>query len=154
VLGQIKWEQMVFLGNPEYGVDLMPIDFVKVAEACGGRGVHIEDPRRCREQLAAALRMDGPVVIECVVDANEAPMPPTIKPEQAQHWAEALARGDVNRKAIGVTLFRDVVSELGEPASPAGLVPRIVDKVQETLGIGDGNGKSMAGEKRGSGENV
>jgi pyruvate dehydrogenase (quinone) len=21
-LGQIKWEQMVFLGNPEYGVDL------------------------------------------------------------------------------------------------------------------------------------
>ena len=26
-LGQIKWEQMVFLGNPEYGVDLHPIDF-------------------------------------------------------------------------------------------------------------------------------
>jgi len=31
VLGQIKWEQMVFLGNPEYGVELAPIDFVKVA---------------------------------------------------------------------------------------------------------------------------
>ena len=27
VLGMIKWEQMVFLGNPEYGVDLSPIDF-------------------------------------------------------------------------------------------------------------------------------
>ena len=26
-LGQIQWEQMVFLGNPEYGVDLAPIDF-------------------------------------------------------------------------------------------------------------------------------
>ncbi|MBV8269960.1 MAG: thiamine pyrophosphate-requiring protein, partial [Planctomycetaceae bacterium] len=35
-LGQIKWEQMVFLGNPEYGVELQPIDFVKFAEACGG----------------------------------------------------------------------------------------------------------------------
>src|SRR5207237_7489721 len=35
-LGQIKWEQMVFLGNPEYGVQLEPIDFVKFAEACGG----------------------------------------------------------------------------------------------------------------------
>src|SRR5262249_22555395 len=33
VLGQIKWEQMVFLGNPEYGVALQPIDFVKFAEA-------------------------------------------------------------------------------------------------------------------------
>jgi thiamine pyrophosphate-dependent acetolactate synthase large subunit-like protein len=37
-LGQIKWEQMVFLGNPEYGVELQPIDFVKFAEACGGVG--------------------------------------------------------------------------------------------------------------------
>ena len=36
VLGMIKWEQMVFLGNPEYGVQLNPIDFVKFAEACGG----------------------------------------------------------------------------------------------------------------------
>src|SRR5205823_118157 len=26
-LGQIKWEQMVFLGNPEYGCELHPIDF-------------------------------------------------------------------------------------------------------------------------------
>jgi pyruvate dehydrogenase (quinone) len=25
-LGQIKWEQMVFLGDPEYGCDLQPID--------------------------------------------------------------------------------------------------------------------------------
>src|SRR6266508_2258720 len=37
-LGQIKWEQMVFLGNPEFAVDLQPIDFVKVAEACGATG--------------------------------------------------------------------------------------------------------------------
>ena len=29
-LGQIKWEQMVFLGNPEYGCDLQPIDFAAV----------------------------------------------------------------------------------------------------------------------------
>ena len=35
VLGMIKWGQMVFLGNPEYGVALAPIDFVKFAEACG-----------------------------------------------------------------------------------------------------------------------
>src|SRR5690606_9512788 len=26
-LGQIKWEQMMFLGNPEYGAELEPIDF-------------------------------------------------------------------------------------------------------------------------------
>ena len=30
-LGQIKWEQMVFLGNPEYGCELQPIDFAGFA---------------------------------------------------------------------------------------------------------------------------
>src|SRR5262249_22536128 len=38
-LGQIKWEQMVFLGNPEYGVELQPIDFAAFARACGATGV-------------------------------------------------------------------------------------------------------------------
>ena len=32
-LGQIKWEQMVFLGNPEYGCELQPIDFAAFARA-------------------------------------------------------------------------------------------------------------------------
>ena len=38
-LGQIQWEQMVFLGNPEYGCDLQPIDFAAIARACGGHGI-------------------------------------------------------------------------------------------------------------------
>ncbi|MGH3319217.1 MAG: hypothetical protein ACRDN9_03385 [Streptosporangiaceae bacterium] len=28
-LGLIKWEQTVFLGNPEYGVNMVAMDFVK-----------------------------------------------------------------------------------------------------------------------------
>jgi pyruvate dehydrogenase (quinone)/pyruvate oxidase len=37
-----RWEQLSFLGNPEYGNDLVPTDFVKIAEACGnaGSGAH------------------------------------------------------------------------------------------------------------------
>ncbi len=46
-LGQIKWEQMVFLGNPEYGCDLHPIDFAAVARACGGTGFTIERAEHC-----------------------------------------------------------------------------------------------------------
>src|SRR5437899_5667878 len=44
VLGMIKWEQMVFLGNPEYGVELEPIDFVRFAESCGPIGFRCETP--------------------------------------------------------------------------------------------------------------
>src|SRR5437763_12892919 len=54
-LGQIKWEQMVFLGNPEYGVELHPIDFAEFAHACGGAGFTIEDPAECGEILDSAL---------------------------------------------------------------------------------------------------
>ena len=47
-LGQIRWEQMAFLGNPEYGCDLQPIDFAAFARACGATGFTIEDPAACR----------------------------------------------------------------------------------------------------------
>ncbi len=55
-LGQIKWEQMVFLGNPEYGCDLNPINFAEFARACGGEGFTIEDPEECGDILERALR--------------------------------------------------------------------------------------------------
>jgi pyruvate dehydrogenase (quinone) len=111
-LGQIKWEQMVFLGNPEYGCELHPIDFVKVAEACGARGVRIEDPRRADEQLGDAFGADGPVLIEAVIDANEAPMPAYIKKEQAIKFAKSLLRGQPDREAIVKTLVEDRVREM------------------------------------------
>src|SRR5256714_9307189 len=61
-LGMIKWEQMVFLGNPEFACDLQPIDFAAVARACGATGVTIEDPAQCGAQLDQALALPGPVV--------------------------------------------------------------------------------------------
>src|SRR5229473_4869180 len=62
-LGQIKWEQMVFLGNPEYGCDLQPIDFAAVARACGATGFRVEDPADCGRVLDEALALDGPVIV-------------------------------------------------------------------------------------------
>jgi pyruvate dehydrogenase (quinone) len=105
-LGQIKWEQMVFLGNPEYGVELQPIDFVKVAEACGGTGITIDDPADCATGVAEALARPGPVLIEAVVDPLEAPMPATVTREQAVHFAESILRGqpkglEIARHALG-----------------------------------------------------
>lgn len=111
-LGQIKWEQIVFLGNPEYGVELHPIDFVKVAEACGAQGFHCERAEEVRPTLEAAFRARGPAVIEAVVDPYEPPMPASIKPKQALHLAEALARGEPNRVRIGLTLFRDKIRDI------------------------------------------
>ena len=114
VLGQIKWEQMVFLGNPEYGVDLAPIDFVKFAEACGATGFRIDDPKDCGTILdrALAANVGGPVLIEAVVDPFEAPMPAKVTLEQAAKFAESLMRGEPNRSKIIATQISDKVREL------------------------------------------
>src|SRR5262249_54520266 len=105
-LGQIKWEQMVFLGNPEYGVDLEPIDFASFARACGGRGYTIVDPRDCGQVLDEALAQPGPTLIEAVVDPFEPPMPAKIAPDQAIKFAESLIRGEPNRKEIIATVLK------------------------------------------------
>jgi thiamine pyrophosphate-dependent acetolactate synthase large subunit-like protein len=110
-LGQIKWEQMVFLGNPEYGVQLQPIDFVKFAEACGGVGFHCETPDQVRPAIAAAFASNKPAIVEAVVDPFEPPMPAQASVKQALHFAEALARGEPNRVKIATTIYRDKVTE-------------------------------------------
>jgi pyruvate dehydrogenase (quinone)/pyruvate oxidase len=111
-LGQIKWEQMVFLGNPEYGCDLHPIDFAGVARSCGGAGFSVDDADMCGSVLRMALETEGPALVEAVVDPNTPPMPGKIKAQQALHMAEALARGEVDRKTIIAEVIKDRAREL------------------------------------------
>lgn len=111
-LGQIKWEQIGFLGNPEYECDLHPIDFVKFAEACGGRGYRIDDAKMCHAQLSEALADPGPVVIEAVVDSNEPPMPPTASFDDAVNLAKAVVKGTPGGLDIAKHILSDKVREL------------------------------------------
>jgi pyruvate dehydrogenase (quinone) len=111
-LGQIKWEQMVFLGNPEYGCELEPIDFAKIAEACGGKGYTMTDPKECGAILDQAFAEPGPVLIEAVIDPNEPPYPPKATLADMKHLAQALLKGTPNRKEIALTIASDKVKEL------------------------------------------
>jgi pyruvate dehydrogenase (quinone)/pyruvate oxidase len=111
-LGQIKWEQMVFLGNPEYGCELHPIDFAAFARACGGTGFTIEDPAQCGVILDEALRTPGPAIVEAVVDPFVPPMPADITADQAIKFAESLARGTPDRMKIAGTVLKDKLREM------------------------------------------
>ncbi len=111
-LGQIKWEQMVFLGNPEYACDLHPADFVMIARGAGIEAIRIEDAEDCGKQLDSAVTRLGPVLIEAVVDQFTPPMPAKIKASQAVKLAEALVRGEPNRSRIVLTNLHDSVREL------------------------------------------
>lgn len=111
-LGQIKWEQMVFLGNPEFGVDLTPIDFAEFAHSCGGIGFTVEEPGDCGRTMEEFLNAPGPAILQAVVDPLEPPLPPKVNAQQALHFAESLARGEPNRGKIAMTAFSDKVREL------------------------------------------
>jgi pyruvate dehydrogenase (quinone)/pyruvate oxidase len=111
MLGQIKWEQMAFLGNPEFGCDLQPVDFATVARGFGGNGFSIEEPADCAQTLQRALATPGLVVVEALVDPNDPPLLPKIKYEHAKHFAEALTRGTeavqkLQRIFCGIPLLR------------------------------------------------
>jgi pyruvate dehydrogenase (quinone)/pyruvate oxidase len=112
VLGQIKWEQMVFLGNPEFGVQLHPIDFAEFAHACGGVGFTLEDPAECASTVEQFLAAPGPAILQAVVDQLEPPLPGKITADQALHFAESLARGEPNRAKIALTAVSEKVREL------------------------------------------
>src|SRR6476620_4995497 len=133
-LGQIKWEQMVFLGNPEFGVELQPFDFVKFAEACGAAGFHAEAPDDLPRTLRAFLDAPGPALLEAVVDPYEPPMPPMVTFDPAEKMAKALARSEANRNKIAVTLFRDQIEDY---AAKPGPLHRIAETVAGAI---SGNG--------------
>jgi pyruvate dehydrogenase (quinone) len=51
-LAEVKFEQKE-IGNPEFGCDLAPIDFVAFARACGAEGFRCERP----EEVRSACRL-------------------------------------------------------------------------------------------------
>jgi pyruvate dehydrogenase (quinone)/pyruvate oxidase len=111
-LGQIKWEQMVFLGNPEYGCDLHPIDFAAFARACGGTGFTVTDAEECGRTVEAFLAASGPAILDAVVDPFEPPLPAKVTAEQAAKFARSLLRGEPNREKIAWTVLSDRVREM------------------------------------------
>jgi thiamine pyrophosphate-dependent acetolactate synthase large subunit-like protein len=75
ILSEVRFEQEE-RGNPPYGCDLGPIDFVAFAKACGADGFRCATaaevgPALC-PALSAALRSPKAAIVEAVVDPEEA----------------------------------------------------------------------------------
>ena len=112
ILGMIRWEQMAFLGNPEYGIEFSQIDFVKIAEACGGKGFSITKMEEVKPIIHEALmEKHVPVIVDAHVDPFEAPLPPKISMEFVGNIAKAFTKGQPYAKEIGLTLSIDQLHE-------------------------------------------
>ena len=67
-LGQIKWEQMVFLGNPEFGCELAADRLRGLCAGMRRHGLYDRRSGRVRRDARQALATAGPVLVEAVVD--------------------------------------------------------------------------------------
>lgn len=106
-LGQIKWEQLMFLGNPEYECDLTPIDFAAAAGAFGIKGLRTSDPDSCVRALDEAFAHDGPVLVEATVDPYEPLLPAKRIDKYARNLDKALDEGTRDAPEIRAALERE-----------------------------------------------
>ena len=110
-LGMIRWEQMAFLGNPEFGVEFSDIDFANFAKCCGGKGYTIKDSNEIEQVMQAAMEEKiKPVIVEAYVDPFEPPLPPKIDDTFTKNIAKSFAKGQPYANRIGLTLFRNKIS--------------------------------------------
>jgi pyruvate dehydrogenase (quinone) len=103
---------MVFEGNPEFGVDLQPIDFAAFARACGAGGFTVDDPQKVESVLAEAYAHPGPALVEAVVDPHEPAMPGHVTMTQAWRFAQSLLRGEKDGMQIIKTVLEDRIREV------------------------------------------
>jgi pyruvate dehydrogenase (quinone) len=106
-LGQIKWEQMLFLGNPEFSCDLQPINFAAAARAMGCEGFFVDDPAQLGSVLRRAMAVQGPVLIEAAVDPNEPLLPAKVPESYAKNIARAIKEGTAGAGELLRALHRD-----------------------------------------------
>lgn len=79
VLGMVRQWQKIFYGNRFADTDPhRATDFVKVAEAFGVKGMRIHNNDEIQSVLEEALKVDGPVLVDCRIspDSNVLPMIP------------------------------------------------------------------------------
>ncbi len=74
-LAEVLFEQRE-LGNPTYGCELAPIDFVAFAKACGADGFRCTHPAEVKTAIQSTLRSPRTAVLEVLVDPNEKPALP------------------------------------------------------------------------------
>ena len=76
VLGMVRQWQNVFYDRRFSSSEPERVtNYVKVAEAFGAQGYHCETPAEFAAAMEKALKADGPVWIECVIDREEKVLP-------------------------------------------------------------------------------
>ena len=90
-LGMVKLEMQV-QGLPDNEINMVNPDFALVAQAMGFRGLTVHHPFEVEPALTAALREEGPVLINIMTNPEALAMPPRIEWEQVRGFALSMSK--------------------------------------------------------------
>jgi pyruvate dehydrogenase (quinone) len=112
-LNQVTWEQRAMEGDPRYDAsqDIPDFPYARYAELLGLRGIRVEVPEEVGSAWDAALAADRPVVLEAITDPAVPPLPPHITFQQATHFAQAILRGDSDRRGMIKQSLKQMIGE-------------------------------------------
>ncbi len=78
------------------GTELENPNFAAIANACGVKGIRVEQASQLDEAIQQALAHDGPALIDVVTAKEELAMPPQIEFEQAKGFSLYMLRAIIN----------------------------------------------------------
>jgi len=96
-LGMVKLEMRV-AGYEDFGVDVPPVNFAKLADACGIRGFRVERTSDLKDAFASALRHKGPALVDIVTNPNALALPPKIDAKEVAGYGLYVAKQTLHGK--------------------------------------------------------
>jgi len=96
-LGMVKLEMRV-AGYEDFGVDVPPVNFAKLADACGIRGFRVERTCDLKDAFASALRHKGPALVDIVTNPNALALPPKIDAKEVAGYGLYVAKQTLHGK--------------------------------------------------------
>lgn len=73
ILGYQLHAEDAGLGAHTNVCEFTAVDHAAIAEACGVKGIRVEEPGQIAAALAAAIEIEGSVVLDCIVEPNAMP---------------------------------------------------------------------------------
>ena len=93
----VKLEMRV-AGYEDFAVDVPPVNFAKLADACGIPGFRVERTSDLTDALASAFRHKGPALVDIVTNPNALALPPKIDTKEVAGYGLYVAKQTLHGK--------------------------------------------------------
>ena len=112
-LNQVTWEMRAMEGAPKFTESqrLPDVDYAAFAASLGLEAIAMDKPDQIGPAWDRALAADRPAVLDVRTDPDVPPIPPHATFEQAKNAAEAMLKGDPDRRGVVVEGLKTKVQE-------------------------------------------